>query len=137
MMATTRFLRNVSGSVTLMVAIGLPVMLVAAGVAIDFVRAMEQHGSAQANIDGASLAAARAFVDHAAETPTQLADIVRRRALAALESSGTDFEDSLKIEVNVAAKRVDISADLSVATSFLSLVAIEPPRPSHSQRRGG
>ncbi len=106
-----------------MVAIGLPVLLITAGVAIDFLRLVERQGSAQAHIDAAALGAARVFIDRNGEKPDVLDRLVREKVAQTLDAADEDFGDSLRISVDVPGRTVAVSGETVIQTAFLSLAS--------------
>ena len=124
MIGRKTFAISVEGGINMMTAIALPILLIAMGASVDFVRYIDRQAAAQAHVDAAALAAARVFIDHAAQTQAEQMALATRRVREVLTEAGEDFGENLKVTVDAVNMSVGVQATEHLPTSFLSIVDI-------------
>lgn len=115
-------LRCTSGSVAIAAAIVVPLLCVCAGGAIDYSRLIERQGNLQSRLDAATLRAASVFIDEPSFSGSEQTELIRQMVKSSLAESGSDIGGEVRIAVNTSEKLVDVSAELTVATTLLKLV---------------
>jgi type II secretory pathway pseudopilin PulG len=111
------FLGDRAGNFGIMTAILVPVLLTAAGGAIDMSRALTEKANLQALIDAAALAAAQ-------QTDPQKQYEVAKQFVASAVPEGTDFEDVLGIAAQTDGS-IAATFNRSIDTPFLRLIGIQ------------
>jgi Flp pilus assembly protein TadG len=114
-----RLIRSTSGNVTVIFAIALVPLLVAAGSAIDYIRFNDMRTSIQAGLDGAALAAALP-TDLSNPNRIKIAKDYFRKNVSYKKMDGSDVDISVKIN----AESVVASVDAELKTSFMKLGGI-------------
>jgi Flp pilus assembly protein TadG len=111
-----RLTRRTEGNVTVLFALAVVPLLIAAGSAIDYIRFLDTKTSVQAALDGAALAAA---------TPVGITDAQRIAVAKDYFRSNVSFKAEngapIDIDVKVSIDTVAASVNANVATSFMRL----------------
>ena len=114
-----------SGSVAIATAIGLPLLCVAAGGAIDYSRLIERQSNLQSRLDVAALSAAHIFIDNPSLSESKQKELIRQTVVASLAVSGSDLGGEVTIAIDMSDKLVNVSANLSVETTILKLANLD------------
>ena len=112
-----RFKSNISGNIAIMFALSAAPMFLAAGAAVDFVRANNSQVQMQAALDAGALAAA-ASPDLSDEEREDLASAVFAKNFSAI--NGVTATTAFSIENG----SISMSADMSMPTAFMRLAGL-------------
>ena len=115
--------KRTDGNVTVLFALAIVPLLIAAGAAIDYIRFLDTKTSVQAALDGAALAAS---------TPAGFTDAQRIAVAKDYFKSNVSYKadngSDIDINVTVTTDTVAASVDTKVATSFMRLGGINDMR---------
>ena len=115
-----RLVEKSDGNVTVLFALAIVPLLIAAGSAVDYIRFLDTRTSVQAALDGAALAAA---------TPLNITDPQRVAVAKSYFKNNVSFTaddgSPIEIDVKVTIDAVAASVNTNVKTSFMQLAGVD------------
>lgn len=111
----TRFLRDDQGTMVVIFAIMLSVLMIAGGLAVDFGRGMHAKTEMQNAVDAAALASAKAAMSGDAASSEAIARAYFN------ENAGTDLGSKASLKIDSAEDSVTVTAKISMPTTFMKI----------------
>ena len=126
-----RYLLDSSGNIAIITSLTLGLMILGAGVAVDYSGSTSEYARMQTALDSAVLAAATQ--ENAPEG--QLKQIIRNTVRQNFTPTKANDIDSLDVEVDIVDEKIFASVGLDYSTSFMSMFG-RPTMPLHVQSGG-
>ncbi|MCB1377127.1 MAG: Tad domain-containing protein [Alphaproteobacteria bacterium] len=125
MRRTSKFLPCTHGSVTPIVAVTAPIVLLCAGAAIDYATFVNSRNELQAKLDATAISSAYTFIERAGEDVDAIVADIRSRIPSVLAANGGPGEDAIEVAINAENQTVSVEALVEVPTIFLRIAGFD------------